>query len=86
MLWIHLHILVYAVEGRSEELGVELEQVGADLAAGTGESIERVEVDVRSNRNNNPKEPESALPRKSDTEKDQDRAGERPTDNILMPA
>jgi hypothetical protein len=54
MFWIQLDILVLAVHSRGEELGAELKQVGAYLAAGEGERVESVEIDVRSNRGDDP--------------------------------
>jgi hypothetical protein len=57
MFRIELDILIHAVQRRGEELRAELEQVGADLAARNGQSIESIEVDVRSNRDDDPREP-----------------------------
>jgi hypothetical protein len=44
---IQLHILVLTVQSRGDELGAELEEVDAYLAASIGQRIEAVQVDVR---------------------------------------
>jgi hypothetical protein len=43
---IQLYILIFAVKGQGQKLRAELQEVGADLAAGEGERIKGVEVDV----------------------------------------
>ena len=57
MFGIELDILVYAVQRRGEELRAKLEQVGPDLAARNGQSIEGIEVDVRRNGDDDPRAP-----------------------------
>lgn len=54
MLGIELHILVLAVKCRGDELAAELEKVGSHLTTGEGQRVERVEVDVRSYRGDDP--------------------------------
>ncbi|KFY91952.1 hypothetical protein V498_05217, partial [Pseudogymnoascus sp. VKM F-4517 (FW-2822)] len=47
MVPIQHHGVVATPQRPADELGPELEQVLADLAAGAGEAVEGVEVDVR---------------------------------------